>query len=116
MVSPRPIWLPLPGSVIYRPLRQLLRAARKLAERGSIRLAIVAPWGKSDVEVRLRVISGGRTVVLATSFPLYVEAELAKGFPKVAFEQRLAKSPVRGRADGARQDLGDLRGAAHVRR
>lgn len=75
-----PVWLPLPGSRIYRALRRLLATARVHAEGPSLKLTVIDLVGKSHVEVTATVPFGRGSRVLGTAFPRHVPGTLGGGF------------------------------------
>jgi hypothetical protein len=74
------VWLPVPGSRIYRSLRQLLRRAAAVSEGHTVRLAVIDLPGKAHVEVTAAALAGAHAVVFGSAFPRFVAATLPRGF------------------------------------
>lgn len=75
-----PVWLPIPGSRIYRTLRRLLQRAAAVGEGHTVRLNIIDLTGKPHVEVTAAAIVGAHADVFACAFPRFVAATLPRGF------------------------------------
>lgn len=74
------VWLPVPGSRIYRMLRRLLRRAAAMGEDTTVRLNVIDLPGKAHVEVTAAVLAGAHAAVFGTAFPRFVAATLPRGF------------------------------------
>jgi hypothetical protein len=82
------VWLPIPGSRIYRGLRRLLRRAVAVGEGHTVRLNIIDLAGKAHVEVTAAALAGPRAAVFSSAFPHFVAAALASGFGEGLEEHR----------------------------
>jgi hypothetical protein len=75
-----PVWLPIPGSRIYRRLRHLLRRAASIGEGHTVRLNVIDLAGKAHVEVTAAALAGAHATVFTCAFPRFVGATLPLGF------------------------------------
>jgi hypothetical protein len=75
-----PVWLPIPGSRIYRGLRRLLRQAAAVGEGHTVRLNIIDLPGKPHVEVTAAALAGAHADVFVCAFPRFVASVLPRGF------------------------------------
>jgi hypothetical protein len=74
------VWLPIPGSRIYRGIRKLLQRAAAVGDGNTVRLSVVDLPGKAHVEVTAAVLAGAHAAVFACAFPRFVAATLPRGF------------------------------------
>lgn len=75
-----PVWLPASGMGLYRGVRRLLRQAAASGVPGIMKLAVLAPLGKPEVEVTVTVPIRDGARVLAVRFPRHVPGTLSRGF------------------------------------
>ena len=78
------VFLPGPGTMIYRGLRSLLRDAAAQASGERVKLSVLDLAGKSHVEVTATFATAVGARVLSRAFPLHDLATLAGGFAEQA--------------------------------
>jgi hypothetical protein len=78
------VWLPVPGTRVYRGIRRLLRDATAAVRDRRVRLAVVDLAGKPHVEVMATVLDPVRARVFRTGFARVVDGRLPGGFTETA--------------------------------
>jgi hypothetical protein len=74
------VWLPIPGTQIYRGIRHLLREATTAVADRRLRVAVVDLVGRAHVDVMATVLEPSRARVFQVAFPRVVGAHLPGGF------------------------------------
>jgi len=74
------VWLPLPGTRVYRGIRRLLREATVAVTGCRVRLAVVDLVGKPHVEVMAIVLEPSRARIFRVAFARVGDGRLPGGF------------------------------------
>jgi hypothetical protein len=74
------VWLPVPGTRIYRGIRRLIREATATVSDCRVRLAVVDLAGKPHVDVMATVLDPSRARVFCVGFARVVDGRLPGGF------------------------------------
>jgi hypothetical protein len=75
-----PLMLPVSSATIYRALRRLVRAARRVPGAGRIRLEVLDGPGRAQVEVIATVVHQRSAAVLSCHFDRHAAGTLDGGF------------------------------------
>jgi len=78
------VWLPMPGTRIYRGIRRLLRDATTAVTDCRVRLAVVDLVGKPHVDVMATVLEPSRARVFRVAFARVIDGRLAAGFAETS--------------------------------